>query len=128
MRSGNLGDLGDVSNPQRLDALIGGPKALAPSAPGAPNVDYSAEADRAADHAVAGSALPGLSSSKGAVPSARLEACTARYAAQGNLRFSATGTYAGRPAVVLGIESGRRTIVFVVAADDCGTVLFSVSR
>ena len=51
-----------------------------------------------------------------------------QFATQGTVRFRASGTYQGRPAVVLGIDTDRRTIVFVVAADDCTQVLYSASR
>jgi hypothetical protein len=47
---------------------------------------------------------------------------------KGQIKFSGSGAYQGRPAVILGISKGARTIVFVVAADDCAQVLFSVSR
>ena len=37
------------------------------------------------------------------------------------------GPTQGRPAVIVGIATGDRTIVFVVAADDCASVLYSAS-
>jgi hypothetical protein len=55
-------------------------------------------------------------------------ACASRYASEGTVRFRASGAYQGTPAVVLGIDTDRRTIVFVVAADNCAQVLYSLSR
>jgi hypothetical protein len=63
-----------------------------------------------------------------AVPPATVKACADRYAAQGTVRFQASGDFQGRNAVILGIDTETRTIVFVVAADDCSTVLYSASR
>jgi hypothetical protein len=57
-----------------------------------------------------------------------VEACARQYAAEGRIRFQGRGTYEGRAVVVLGIDTARRTIVFVVAPDNCTQVLYSASR
>ncbi len=57
-----------------------------------------------------------------------VESCATTYADEGAIRFRGSGTYEGRPAVVLGIDTAGRTIVFVVAAADCRQVLYSASR
>ena len=44
------------------------------------------------------------------------------------VRFFGTGTYQGRAVTIVGIESGGRTIAFVVPSDDCTTVLTAISR
>lgn len=57
-----------------------------------------------------------------------VDACASQYSTAGTVRFRASGAYQGTPAVVLGIDTDRRTIVFVVAADNCARVLYSLSR
>jgi hypothetical protein len=57
-----------------------------------------------------------------------VDACARQYTAEGRIRFQGRGTYQGRPAVVLGIDTAGRTIVFVVAPDNCTQVLYSASR
>jgi hypothetical protein len=63
-----------------------------------------------------------------AVSPQAVDACATRYATDGTIRFRGSGSFGGRPAVVLGIDAGKRTIVFVVAAADCAQVLYSASR
>ena len=135
VRSGNLGDLGAIDQ-SKLDRLIGGQ----PSAPTAVNRDPASgststsvanthQKEALSSAGVPDSAVEGFDRNSGAKATAeQLEKCEKVYATNGPLRFSGTGAYLGRAAVVLGIANGERTIVFVVAADDCSTVLFSVSR
>jgi hypothetical protein len=132
VRSGKLGDIGAIDQ-AKLDRLIGGP----PSAPtpaadrstAAASGDTTRQRQSAARSGVPDSAVAGFDAQSGAKATAeQLRTCENEYATNGPLRFSATGAYSGRAAVVLGIANGERTIVFVVAADDCPTVLFSVSR
>ena len=133
VRSGKLGDIGTIDQ-DKLDKLIGGPFAAsaAPSDSSTPSTSVGSTADRHEQAAQAGasdSAVPGFDVGSGTKATAeQLQTCEKQYATAGPVRFSATGSYMGRAAVVLGIANGERTIVFVVAADDCPTVLFSVSR
>ena len=132
VRSGQLGNLGPL-DPKKLDALIGGgsdaatksgdsarqtttsvpPGEFSAASGGPRQTSASSQAKAAAD----------LSATL-----AQVDACRAEYIKLGTVRFSGTGDYQGRPAVVLGVESGGRTIVFAVAATDCSEVLVSVSR
>lgn len=136
VREGNLGDIGDLSNPSTLDHLIGGPgvpkeanpqnsaeRALRSSAPSVSSSGGGTSNDASA------SPVDGFQpdTTAGATPD-QVQACAQQYAAQGTVRFTASGVYQGRPAAVLGVVVGKSTIVFVVAATDCDTVLFSVSR
>jgi hypothetical protein len=74
-------------------------------------------------------AKQGTSSSAAApVGPGAVEACARAYDSAGSIRLRGSGTYGGRASVVLGIDAGGRTIVFVVAADDCTQVLYSASR
>ena len=135
VRSGKLGDIGAIDE-SKLDKLIGGQPASPAAAAGrstastpTSGVGPSEQALSSAGTAVPDSAVAGFDARSGARATAeQLEKCEKEYATNGPLRFSATGAYLGRAAVVLGIANGERTIVFVLAADDCPTVLFSVSR
>ena len=55
-------------------------------------------------------------------------ACAGRLAGTRPVRFFATGTYQGQPVTIVGIESGGRTIAFVVSSNDCTNVLTAISR
>lgn len=126
--SGDLGDLGEVSREQ-LDSLIGGPKRGI-------KVPDTLPREFAADSAVpeAGQSPTRTSESGSALKSRpvpshdELRTCRSEYEKLGSIAFSGSATYAGQPAVVLGLQRGPRIIVFVVAADDCTRVLLSVSR
>jgi hypothetical protein len=111
--TGDLGNVGALDQ-KGVDRLIHGGAASTPS----PSSSAS-EASPSAD---------GFTPAPDAVPAATVKACAERYAAQGTVRFQASGDFQGRPAVILGVDTDTRTIVFVVAADDCGTVLYSASR
>ena len=139
VRSGELGNLGSL-DPSKLDSLIGGDPGAPATSGGtvAASKSTSPEAGRsstaggtesqpslAADQANPAAATAAAAAS---VTPEQVGACRSEYAKVGTVRFSATGEYQGRPAVVLGIETGGRTIVFVVAATDCSEVLVSVSR
>ena len=132
VRSGQLGDLGSLDS-NKLDALIGGGAAPATRSRDAASGTTSVPAERnpaaaSGDSQRAfGSSQPKVAAAA-SVTLAQVDACRAEYAKVGTVRFSGTGDYQGRPAVVLGVESGGRTIVFVVGATDCSEVLVSVSR
>ncbi len=110
---GDLGALGDVSDPAVLRALLDRETAAstlnptedrAPSSPGgAPQ-----SAPRANTKAVAD--------------------CSARPFGDHPVLFHASATFHGEPAIVIGIEDRGRTVALVVRADDCATVLTSQSR
>ncbi|MSO37645.1 MAG: hypothetical protein EXQ69_05255 [Acidimicrobiia bacterium] len=116
---GDLGYIGDVTDPENLRSLLdGGPgqKGLAPAQTATPESEEISR-DIGSNEAT---------SSDGAAD-ASLD-CAGQFAASGKEVFRATGNYEGRAAVLIGIERSGRTIVLVVAASDCQTVLTSISR
>lgn len=121
--TGDLGNVGAI-NAAGIGRLLRGqaPVKDAASAPAGP--EFAQDTKRAASGA---SGNPTSSSSVALAPQA-VEACAKQYGTEGTIRFRAAGTYQGRAAVVLGIDTDRRTIVFVVAADNCAQVLYSASR
>lgn len=131
---GDLGDLGEVSDPARLRALLGATDESAGD--GAAEYRRSAGSTGAPDGAPGaapsspddGETDRGTSSAGAGVPEGAAQRCADQLTGGGTEVFRATGTYEGAPAVVLGLEQGARTIVLVVAADDCLAVLTSVSR
>ncbi len=133
VRTGALGDLGSL-DPKKLDSLIGGGTG-APSTPASPE-ERQTSSSKGSDAQRSVAPAPNADQPNAATDAAvgasvtpqQVGACRAEYAKVGNVRFSGTGDYQGRPAVVLGVETGGRTIVFVVAAADCSEVLVSVSR
>ena len=131
VRSGQLGDLGSLDS-NKLDALIGGGTDETARSGGDPSGTASVPPERSPE--VSGDSQRAFGSSQpkaaadASVTLAQVDACRAEYAKIGTVRFSGTGDYQGRPAVVLGLETGGRTIVFVVGATDCSEVLVSVSR
>lgn len=138
IRSGNVGDLGELDQ-RKLDKLIGGPVAGAPSTHDSTARSSAAGAAGAADAAFGATSsvpraaedtrVPGLDPASGArATKMQVGACTDAYASQGRIRFTGSGAFHGQPAVVLGIANGDRTIVFVVEASNCTNVLFSLSR
>ncbi len=136
VRSGELGNLGPL-DPRTLDSLIGGETRApatsgdtgAASKPTSPKKSESSALRGTDAQNSAASEQPSVAADAAAsVTPEQVDACRAEYAKVGNVRFSGTGDYQGRPAVVVGIETGGRTIVFVVAATDCSEVLLSVSR
>ena len=137
VRSGELGNLGPL-DPGKLDVLIGGDPG-APTTPGGTGAASKPTSPKEGGFAsssgnpsqrslAADQANPDADTAAASVTPEQVGACRSEYAKVGTVRFSATGDYQGRPAVVLGIETGGRTIVFVVAATDCSEVLVSVSR
>ena len=135
VRSGELGNLGPL-DPSKLDSLIGGDQgAPAPSGstgaaskPTSPEADKPSTARSTDSQSLAADRTAAAAAAAASVTPEQVGACRSEYAKVGTVRFSGTGDYQGRPAVVLGIETGGRTIVFVVAATDCSQVLVSVSR
>ncbi len=131
VRSGQLGNLGPL-DPKKLDALIGGGSdAATKSGDSALQTTTSVPPQEFSAASGGPQRTSASSQTKAADLSATLaqvDACRAEYVKVGTVRFSGTGDYQGRPAVVLGVESGGRTIVFVVGATDCSEVLVSVSR
>ena len=125
VRSGDIGDIGRIDQ-QKLDGLIGGSpsKTAAPPAPQA-EARQSSELSRG----TADSSVPGFNPSGPlkATPD-QVAACRQVYKSQGKIRFTGSGAYQDHPAVVIGLANGARTIVFVLAADNCTDVLYSVSR
>ena len=125
IRSGDIGDIGRIDQ-HKLDGLIGG---SAPAHGAAATPSPQADRSSALQTGSPDSAVPGFSSA-GALKATgdQVAACRRVYAGEGKIRFTGSGAYQDRPAVVIGLANGARTIVFVVAADNCTDVLYSVSR
>lgn len=104
---GDLGDLGDITSPSVLRARLTG------SPPGASG------AGRA-------TGTTGASSAPSSGASAKARACAGVLAHRRSVVFTATGTYAGAAAIVIGIEDRGRTVVFVTRPS-CSEVLASQS-
>jgi hypothetical protein len=117
--SGDLGDLG-VVDASTVAGLLRG----AVPAPSATRSAPEASRDQAFASNTTGAGLDAGT----AVSPQTVDACARQLAPQGTIRFRASGTYGGRPAVILGLDTDRRTIVFVVVAGDCTQVLYSVGR
>jgi hypothetical protein len=115
--SGELGDLGAIDATEVGRLLRGEARAPAPRA--VPSTGFALKSDAASG-----------AESMRVTPASPAEVadCATQYGSQGTVRFRGSGTYGSRPAVVLGIDTDQRTIVFVVAADDCTQVLYSASR
>ncbi len=142
VRSGDLGDLGPLSS-AKLDSLIGGPAVRDRQRSAAGNEASSPDSADASLEPKKGLARGGAEPNPTSGPTARrgaaearvppatteqIAACQTEYAEVGEVRFSGTGEYEGRTAIVLGVETGGQNVVFVVAANDCANVLYSVSR
>jgi hypothetical protein len=120
---GDVGDLGPI-DAAAVGRLLHGTR---PAAGGGTTFSNAApeSSQRAADGASASSSAPSRAPS---VAAPAVATCASQYAREGSIRFRGSGTYGGRAAVVLGIDTPTRTIVFVVAAGDCSQVLYSASR
>ena len=112
IRTGDLGDLGVVDD-QDIEELAGAPAA------------ESSGAKRGKDPAPEPGS--GALAADAAVPRAQVQTCQDRYRAAGELRFTGSARYQDRPVVVVGVAVGERTVVLVVAADNCTDVLYSAS-
>ena len=131
---GDLGNLGNISDPATIRDLLA-PVADEKSAarPRPEDFDTQERLQRDGSNTAedsAGTALaPPTAGSEGfdggvATP----QACAAQLAGTRPVRFFATGTYQGQPVTIVGVDSGERTIAFVVPRGDCTNVLTSVSR
>jgi hypothetical protein len=123
--TGDLGNVGTI-NAAGIGRLLRG---QAPKAVAAPDLSADGRFDQGGERAA--SSVPGALAPGSTVPapaSQAVETCAGQYATEGAIRFRASGAYQGIGAVVLGIDTDRRTIVFVVAADNCAQVLYSASR
>jgi hypothetical protein len=119
---GALGDIGDVTDPERLEALFGETDGADEAAGGDAPTRAPATSDATADQSEA------ADDAANARRADAFDACAAQVAGGAPIRFTATGTFQGAPVVVVGISRDGRTIVFVVPPDDCTRVLSSVSR
>ena len=117
--TGDVGDLGPLDAAE-ISRLLRGDSTPERSA----EADSSAPAANGAFDSAAGS----TARSAAKVAPRAVDACATQFATAGTVRFRGSGAYGGRPAVVLGVDTAARTIVFVVAADDCTQVLYSASR
>ncbi len=114
---GDLGNLGALDQ-SKVDRLIRGLDAGDKTQTSlAPDVRPSSALDSADNRDATGPATTAK----------QVASCRSHYEASGTVRFTAAGSFGGTPAVIVGIANGDRTIVFVVAASDCTTVLYSAS-
>jgi hypothetical protein len=112
---GNVGDLGDVTSTAALRALLNG---------------RAEAAKRRVPHTVPlqnGSADSGAALAPAAGATVSPAACARELSGRAPT-FSGTATFRGVPALVLGVDKGGRTIVFVVGRSDCTNVVASISR
>jgi hypothetical protein len=107
---GDLGFVGDVTDPARLRDLLDEPTA-------------AETGGRSSDAAATPS--PTLDPTPG---SEEVAACARELAGTRPIAFTATGTFRGAPAVLVGVRRDARTIVFVVPPADCRDILSSASR
>ena len=120
---GAVGDLGDVSTPEALRALLApGTSTTTAAAPGEHATDStgSPQADAAAPF--------GQSKSANGESALTPQECARQLAGDRPVTFFGTGTYQGAPVTIVGLPNGGRTVVFVVSSSDCAKVLASISR
>jgi hypothetical protein len=135
---GNIGNLGNVTDPSVLRALLDqrGAAKVAPqsgssdtSSTGSLEYNGSDQLAKPAAPGAADSTTGGAASAAGTPPSTLSPAaCAQQVAGSRPVIFTGTGTYAGLPATIAGISSSGRVIVFVVSSTDCSKILASVSR
>jgi hypothetical protein len=117
---GDLGNVGDVTNPAAIRALLDpSTAAKAPS-----SSEFDTQSGGGTERSAADAQQDLASRSAAPLP----QDCAAELAGSRPVRFFATGTYQGQPVTIVGIDSGGRTIAFVVAAGNCTNVLTSISR
>jgi hypothetical protein len=124
--TGDVGDVGTIDAAEVARLLRGARRSAAGSstAPEQAPPEQSTSARRTTNDFASGTDRNAVA----LVTPQAVDACATQYGTEGTVRFRGSGRYAGRPAVVLGIDTETRTIVFVVAADDCTQVLYSASR
>jgi hypothetical protein len=113
---GDVGDLGDITSPAALRALL----------------DRRASAERGSD-AASTTTTPPPSAAAGDADSSKRSVvdpttCAQTLAGTADVTFTGTGIYRGAPVTIFGVTTGGRTIVFVVSSTDCTKVLTSISR
>lgn len=120
---GDLGNIGDVTDPAAIRALVrpGAQKKPTPT-------NGAAAAPRELSGGTANDSTSSGTFSERADAQVDPKACAAQFARARPVRFFASGTYRGQPVTVVGIESGARTIAFVVPSNDCTNVLTAISR
>jgi hypothetical protein len=125
---GDIGDVGDLSGPDALRALLTGTRApsaareraAASSGADRPTSDQAGATPPSAD----GQAL----SRRSAAPPIPPAECAAQLARKRPVTFVGTGTFRGAAVTVIGLTERGRVIAFVVPSNDCTDVLTSVSR
>ena len=117
---GDLGNLGDVSQPAAIRALLRPATQTTPATP----------SGRTAKDSTGSGAFSQRSDAASPQDIAPIDprVCAGRLAGARPVRFFGTGTYQGRPVTIIGIDSGGRTIAFVVPSNNCTNVLTSISR
>ena len=121
---GEVGDLGDVTSPDALRALLDGGRDRAETSSGAGGTPAPS---------VAESAPPAADSlarefDASLAPAIEPRACAEQLAGDRDVAFVGTGTFRGSPVTIVGLRERGRTIAFVVPSNDCTDVLASISR
>jgi hypothetical protein len=119
---GDVGDLGDVTSPEALRTLLDRRAAAAGAG------SDSSKEDASAPTAAPGGADDETPSFAPQSTAASVMACARQVAGDRSITFTGTGEYRGRPVTIVGLTTGARTIVFVVASADCTDVVASISR
>jgi hypothetical protein len=124
---GDIGDVGDLSGPDALRAVLTGKRDAKTAESGAGGADSSggATSDQSGD-----APAPALNESQARASASALppDQCAAKLAGTRPVTFVGTGTYRGIPVTVIGLTEGGRVIAFLVPSNDCTNVLTSVSR
>ncbi len=116
---GDVGDLGDVTSPAALRALLDRRAAG----------DTTTTVPASAKSQFAGGGSASDAQNVAPAPSATsTAACARRLAGHRTVAFTGAGTFQGAPVTIVGITTGGRTIVFVVSDTDCTDVVASISR
>jgi hypothetical protein len=123
---GDLGDVGDLSGPGALRALLTGTRAEKSERTG--STSPSADATRDQSGGAPAPANADGFAARSSKPARSPDQCAAQLAGNRPVTFVGTGTYRGRPATVVGLTEGGRVIAFVVPSDDCTDILTSLSR
>ena len=126
---GDIGDVGDLSGPDALRAVLTGKRDAKTAQERADSArgGGGATSDQSGGTPAATSS-PAQSQARAAAPALPPDQCAAQLAGTRPVTFVGTGTYRGIPVTVVGLTERGRVIVFLVPSNDCTNVLTSVSR
>jgi hypothetical protein len=127
---GDIGNVGDLSGPDALRALLSGERTAKAEAGDARDADNTTGGGGATSDQSGNAPVPatGESKARAVAPPLPPDQCAAKLAGTRPVTFVGTGTYRGVPVTVIGLTEGGRVIAFLVPSNDCTNVLTSVSR